>query len=387
MRTKFICSAIFYTLFVHKIKAQDEPKLFNQQFSFSAYYRDGIFSKLSAYNPGNAEYVRLLGLNLSYSESFFKRYTFMSNLITGIGEYGAYNKYNGWHYVNGKYWGANQPTVNKPLPYVNIDAVWLLHRQDTLIDKQNDNIHITRIIHGIRLGILYRHHPVNDALNADAGTGSDSIPLNGEMPATGSVADDGTLWGGAYYSSTDHSGRTMTNSHFMPPSVSNIFIPALSLGYGFLKYIDGYIHADDAATLKIANCPPGKASGHRTFINYYADVLVGYPYVQAYKDAEGGKHSFTPGKSKGYTREYIGFRIGMEYNYGSKRNVTTKVELARYPDLLTYYNYDNDRYSGFGEDYNNLFYINIRIGIGLFRESKHTINKIGQGESIKKSNS
>src|ERR1035441_9273098 len=95
--------------------AQDEPKVFNQQFSFSAYYRDGIFSKLSAYNPSNAEYLRLLGLNLSYTESFYKQFSLMSNLISGIGEYGAYNKYNGWDYVNGKYFGADQPTINKPL--------------------------------------------------------------------------------------------------------------------------------------------------------------------------------------------------------------------------------------------------------------------------------
>src|ERR1039458_5343696 len=101
-----------------------------------------VFSKLSAYNPSNAEYLRLLGLNLSYTESFYKQFSLMSNLISGIGEYGAYNKYNGWDYVNGKYFGADQPTINKPLPYVNFDAVCLIHFQDTLIDKQNDNIHI-----------------------------------------------------------------------------------------------------------------------------------------------------------------------------------------------------------------------------------------------------
>ncbi|TAL63110.1 MAG: hypothetical protein EPN85_00890 [Bacteroidetes bacterium] len=296
--------------------------------------------------------------------------TAMGNLIYSTGDDGGAIYSGGSYYPGGKYLGANKPTFNKLLPYLHFDAVCLVHRRDSLIDNKFDNIHVTRKIQGFRFGILFRLHPINDEDNADSGTASDSIIGEG---VTGSIADDGTLWGGAYYSSTDITGKTMTSFHYMPPSSSNIFIPSVAIGYGFLKYIDNYIPADADEDLKVVDCPPGKRSGHRTFINYYADILIGYPYVQAYKDAEGHKHHFTPGKSIGYTREYIGFRVGMEYNYGRKQNITTKIELARYPDLLTYYDYNDYKY-----DYDNLCYINIRIGIGLFRASKYTINKMGQ---------
>ncbi len=355
-------------------------KIFNQQFSTSLYYRNGIFTKLSAYTPnGKSEYIRLIGINAAYTESVYKRYTVIGNLISGNGEYEGWQSF----YKDGKYLGANQPTINKELFYLHVDVVYLIHRKDTLIDKLNDNLHVKRVIDGLRLGILYRHHAINDAVNADADTGDNSTKNSGSAP-TGSISDDGTQWGAAYYSAADNTGRVMPGPalRYMPPSSSNIFIPSLSVGYGLIKYIDNYIPKDDHKGLKVVNCPPVKASGHRKFINYYADLLIGYPYVQPYKDVNGNKHYFTPGKSIGYTREYVGFRIGCEYNYGRKRNITTKVELARYPDLRTYYNYDHLRYLGY--NYNNLCYINVRLGIGLFRESKHTLTRMGQGEYPKK---
>ncbi len=159
---------------------------------------------------------------------------------------------------------------------------------------------IRRIIE-IRAGAYYYHRSINDWLDG-------SIPRSGSPDVFGVISTDGIQWGSA--------ADLPTAPFYKYPGVSNMFVPCGYLGVGFIRQLDRTNKAD---------CETYKIKGKRNFLNMFADIIAGYPIIEDYKGIDGIKHDVSGKGAVGYERNYVGWRVGVEYFAGIKQAFNVKL--------------------------------------------------------------
>ena len=260
--------------------------------------------------------------------------------------------------VDGYYIDCGSPdfpcsTLNKVFGYFNAESGVGFHLRDTLFQKNEKSFSgkenssdydyqksiaikkklIRRIVEA-RAGAYYYHRTIVDEWDGSLSNSSGFYQTSGSV-----MSSDGMYWGSFANSIT-------TNPFIIKPGRTNMFVPCIYAGIGMIRQFDRTNKAD---------CDTYKIKGKRKLLSAFADLIIGNPIIADYQGTDGVKHNVSGNGAKGYEKNYLGYRAGIEYSSGKKQAINVRLSYIKKPGLKYFANTNSLFELSFGVCFNRYF--------------------------------